>query len=71
METKKIITEVPNHSTRNVLIALGVGAVTGAALGILFAPDKGSITRSKITGKAKEAKHKIKNEVNHLADKLS
>ncbi len=43
-----------------VLGALVVGALTGATLGILFAPDKGSKTRSNIVNGAKDMTDDIK-----------
>jgi len=39
-------------------LILGTGI--GAALGVLLAPDKGSITRSNISGKAKELAKRFK-----------
>ena len=36
------------NDTTKILIAFATGAVVGAAVGILFAPDKGSETRRKI-----------------------
>lgn len=39
-------------SSGNVLFGVLAGAAAGAAIGILFAPDKGSETRRKITEKS-------------------
>ena len=38
-------------SAGKVLIGIVAGAAAGAALGILFAPEKGSMTRSQISKK--------------------
>ena len=51
-------------NTGKILAALIIGATAGAALGLLFAPDKGSETRKKITGKASLLNDEIKNRFN-------
>ena len=42
-----------SNTTTIVSVALA-GAAVGALLGILFAPDKGSVTRQKLSGGAKK-----------------
>ncbi len=63
-----------SNDTGKVIGALLVGALVGAALGILFAPDKGSITRSKLVGGAQgladDIKEKIKDEVSAMREKI-
>ncbi|GAA4766891.1 MULTISPECIES: YtxH domain-containing protein [Flavobacterium] len=53
-----------------VLGILGAAAV-GAALGILFAPDKGSVTRKKISSKGKDLKDSLKTNLNNLSEKAN
>ena len=69
------------ENTSKVFIALGVGFVTGAVLGVLFAPDKGSETRHKIaetskkftdkfTHNLKMGKAKLDEQLNRVNDKV-
>ena len=64
-----------SNNTGNTVLALLAGAVVGAGIGILFAPDKGSRTREKIKGGYDDAKtdlkHKLENATNSFKRKFS
>lgn len=47
------------------------GAAAGAALGILFAPAKGSETRKELSGKGEELKESIKEKFNEFLDDIA
>lgn len=54
-----------------VVLALLAGAAAGAALGILFAPAKGSETRKELTGKGAELKESIMEKFNEFLDDIA
>jgi len=57
-------------STSKVLLGFLAGAAAGALAGVLLAPDKGSATRKKITGKAGDITDSIKSSFNDFIDGL-
>lgn len=59
-----------SNNTGNTLLAVLSGAVIGAGLGILFAPDKGSKTREKIKDGFEDAKNDLKHKFENVSEEL-
>ncbi len=55
-------------NTSRILLGFAAGAAIGAALGILFAPDKGAETRRKISEKSNDMADTIKDKFTDLVD---
>lgn len=58
-------------NTGQTLLALLTGAAIGAGLGILYAPDKGSETRDKLSKEAKKAQKKLSKQIRETSSNLS
>lgn len=57
-----------SNNSGKMIGALLIGAAIGGALGILFAPDKGSETRKKIAGKTNDLTDSLKDKFNTLLE---
>ncbi|MEO6491096.1 MAG: YtxH domain-containing protein [Ferruginibacter sp.] len=58
-------------STTKLLSAVLLGAAAGAVLGLLFAPEKGSETRKKITKRSGEFGDAVKNKFTEFGETIS
>lgn len=59
------------NNTGKIFTAFAAGAVAGAILGVLFAPDKGSETRKKINEKGKDVANDLKDKFNKGKEKFN
>jgi gas vesicle protein len=58
------------NNSGNILLALLTGAAIGAGIGILYAPDKGIETRSKIKRKVEDTSHDLAERISHAKEEL-
>jgi gas vesicle protein len=59
-----------SSNTGNIIVALLAGAVIGAGIGILLAPDKGSATRQKLKDNLGRGKDNLMDKYQELAQLL-
>lgn len=59
------------NSTGKILTAVAAGVAAGAVLGILFAPDKGSETRKKISEQGKKISEGVKDKFQKGKEKIN
>jgi len=59
------------NTAGKVVVSVLAGAATGAVLGILFAPDKGTETRKKISNKSKELTEDVKEKIGSFLEKTA
>jgi len=57
--------------TNKILVGVLAGAAVGALLGVLFAPDKGSKTRSKLLSKGNDYSEALKDQFNELVETIT
>lgn len=57
-------------NTNKLIIGVVGGLLTGAVLGVLFAPESGKNTRKKIKNKSKELKDTMKNDFDNAIQKI-
>ncbi|MGF1556724.1 YtxH domain-containing protein [Paucihalobacter sp.] len=60
-----------SNSSGKIIGALMIGTLVGAAIGVLFAPSKGSKTRHNIANGAKDLANSAKNLANDVKHKVS
>ena len=58
------------NTTAKIFTACAAGVVTGVVLGILFAPDKGSETRQKISDQGKKIVDSFKDKLRRCGNDL-
>jgi len=58
------------NTTAKIITACAAGVVTGVVLGILFAPDKGSETRQKISDQGKKIADTFKDKLRRCGNDL-
>ncbi len=59
------------NNNSNTFLGILAGTAIGAALGILFAPDKGTNTRRKLVEEAQATKDQIAREANNIQHKIA
>ncbi len=58
------------NESGKTLLALVAGAAIGAVVGILFAPDKGELTRSKLKRNLEDKTNGLKNQIDELSNRI-